>query len=549
MEWLDQERRILDNDLKLIEFFPHLNEQYSSQSLRYGKCAGTSSFELLHGPTTHRTKHQLIEWLDSDMSSWPEQSGLLLVMHDRLSGTHPTIQDQPFNALALPNDKKTFLQTADRMCLHRSFFSVIKRVTTATFDFRDLNWQDDRITGPAIVYNCRSGTVTPSLAASDIALSVTYFPRQSVTYAVMYGCTPDIRKRMMVFLKSLGARTNHPLFLPLAFAELERTRLFNALDRKRSDLEQWKRELDQSLQSHFLAADIEKTDDGLMNRELDHKTTRLQNECNAVLDEVAAGVHKESNFFTRQNAKMAVLVALSAKRDSSQMRAMALLGMILLVPGFLATCSSTPFFEWAVERRRGMIWLWIVVGILYPSHDIDEFEFCPEQDAPIRTIILSRERQTTQSGTRFRYDEQDHRSEEDFCRWLQNSQLRTPEAAQVISNSSTAQFSAHTILIAEATQRDSTQMRGIARLGMIFLPGTFLASIFSTSFFDWKTESGGVFVSPYFGLYCGLTIAVTAITLWQMGNWMESQHTRMNQRLQMESKVDRNSMLGPMVDV
>ncbi|KAK4464070.1 hypothetical protein QBC42DRAFT_337177 [Cladorrhinum samala] len=71
--------------------------------------------------------------------------------------------------------------------------------------------------------------------------------------------------------------------------------------------------------------------------------------------------------------------------------------------------------------------------------------------------------------------------------------------------------------IAGATRQDSNQMRTIAFLTMIFLPGTFLASIFSMTFFNWSASDGETVVSPYIGIYFG---AVFVITLLVVGLWV-----------------------------
>lgn len=52
--------------------------------------------------------------------------------------------------------------------------------------------------------------------------------------------------------------------------------------------------------------------------------------------------------------------------------------------------------------------------------------------------------------------------------------------------------------LAHASKRDSTAMKTISLLGAVFLPGTFLASVFSMTFFDFAK-----------GTYCGLLVITT----------------------------------------
>ncbi|KAI6762446.1 hypothetical protein HG530_008426 [Fusarium avenaceum] len=66
--------------------------------------------------------------------------------------------------------------------------------------------------------------------------------------------------------------------------------------------------------------------------------------------------------------------------------------------------------------------------------------------------------------------------------------------------------------IALATSQDSRHMRSIALVTMVFLPGTFFASVFSMGFFDFKGSSGSVIVSRLFWLYVVLAVGFTALT-------------------------------------
>jgi len=73
--------------------------------------------------------------------------------------------------------------------------------------------------------------------------------------------------------------------------------------------------------------------------------------------------------------------------------------------------------------------------------------------------------------------------------------------------------------IAQASKRDGNALKRLSMLGAIFLPGTFLASLFSMAFFDFPTDEqgAGVRVSPqvwiYFAIMAPMTLAVVAV-LW-----------------------------------
>lgn len=78
-------------------------------------------------------------------------------------------------------------------------------------------------------------------------------------------------------------------------------------------------------------------------------------------------------------------------------------------------------------------------------------------------------------------------------------------------------------------------MRIIAAVTLIFLPGTFVATVFSTGMFDWghgdPTSSGGDggsdggsrMVSKYIWVYFMLTGALTAVVLagWGLFSWVQ----------------------------
>jgi hypothetical protein len=61
--------------------------------------------------------------------------------------------------------------------------------------------------------------------------------------------------------------------------------------------------------------------------------------------------------------------------------------------------------------------------------------------------------------------------------------------------------------LAHASKRDSAAMKTISLLGAIFLPGAYLASVFSMTFFNFQTS--GPAVSPNFWIYWVVTIPVT----------------------------------------
>ncbi|EFQ25682.1 uncharacterized protein GLRG_00826 [Colletotrichum graminicola M1.001] len=70
--------------------------------------------------------------------------------------------------------------------------------------------------------------------------------------------------------------------------------------------------------------------------------------------------------------------------------------------------------------------------------------------------------------------------------------------------------------ISKATREDSSQMRSIAFVTMIFLPVTSIATIFSMNVFDWQAKDGEHLITVHFWLYLAVAGASTALTvgLW-----------------------------------
>jgi hypothetical protein len=65
--------------------------------------------------------------------------------------------------------------------------------------------------------------------------------------------------------------------------------------------------------------------------------------------------------------------------------------------------------------------------------------------------------------------------------------------------------------LAHASKRDSTAMKTISLLGAVFLPGAYLASVFSMSFFNF--QEGERTLSDQFWIYWIVTVPITVIVV------------------------------------
>ncbi|KAI0395288.1 hypothetical protein F5Y17DRAFT_465756 [Xylariaceae sp. FL0594] len=79
------------------------------------------------------------------------------------------------------------------------------------------------------------------------------------------------------------------------------------------------------------------------------------------------------------------------------------------------------------------------------------------------------------------------------------------------------EMAAHQRRLAHASKRDSTAMKTLSLLGAVFLPGTFLSSVFSMTFFNFKVADGSE-VSNELWIYFIITIPLTLLIVgaWYM---------------------------------
>lgn len=70
--------------------------------------------------------------------------------------------------------------------------------------------------------------------------------------------------------------------------------------------------------------------------------------------------------------------------------------------------------------------------------------------------------------------------------------------------------------LAHASKRDSAAMKTISLLGAIFLPGAYLAAVFSMTFFNFNPDPNQPVISPQFWIYWAFTIPITTVIV---GGW------------------------------
>ncbi|KAK2016243.1 hypothetical protein LZ32DRAFT_601806 [Colletotrichum eremochloae] len=403
-------------------------------------------------------------------------------MHSRLNGID-SVSRVPLNALALPYKRDTFQVANAKLFQHRSLLSVIKRGSTALFNNRQVAWGDAPL-GTSIVYNCKSDTAFQSSSESpdDIALSATSFVECGTTYAVMYGCKAQTIDLVSRILRKFQDQALHPLLIPMVFAELERKRLFGMLDRKQTSLQQRILDLENKLRGE--------TQSGI-----------LENAKNA------------------QSAENADITAQT--RD----------------------CESTKLWIDVSSLKNGLESLKDqLVKMAEHSEELAAtvFKPPPAESAP-GTDQYAEERKT---GERFAIRLREMVTEFDSKARSCDSLLGGMAlAAQMESNYYTRRDAKVAIIIANLTKKDGSQMRSISLLGMLFLPGTFLATLFSASFFNWTAASSKEVISPWIALYCALTVALTSMTVWRMKKWMAQEEEKAARQIRDEVNNDKDSIV------
>lgn len=105
-------------------------------------------------------------------------------------------------------------------------------------------------------------------------------------------------------------------------------------------------------------------------------------------------------------------------------------------------------------------------------------------------------------------------------------------AAQMSWNRIGFQDAQANLKIATDTHEDSGQMRSIALLTMIFLPATFVASLFSTGFFNWDADDGEKVLSPYIWIYPAATVGLTILVFvaWYLSRRVKRQNENMREK-------------------
>ncbi|KAL2820314.1 hypothetical protein BJX63DRAFT_380395 [Aspergillus granulosus] len=82
-------------------------------------------------------------------------------------------------------------------------------------------------------------------------------------------------------------------------------------------------------------------------------------------------------------------------------------------------------------------------------------------------------------------------------------------------------------------QEDSTMMKTIAFVSMVYLPGTFVSGVFGTNFFDFDSPTPGLWDHSHFWLYWAVAVPLTVATMASWAAW----HRRTSIQKRLESTI------------
>ncbi|KAI3340164.1 hypothetical protein F4824DRAFT_436632 [Ustulina deusta] len=292
----------------------------------------------------------------------------------------------------------------------------------------------------------------------DLGLSVTFLPRTLTTHAVMFGCDNETTENIIKRLSNSDLPELHPMVPVVLFAELERDRL-----------------------------------DGLVR----NKISRLIQQIVGIVDNnpYAPGNKNSSSLSPSLATSIKDWLEMGYLRNGLEAFKRKMQDMMDHIDEFqdmLLNPKDDIYYGFATdldpETRRGLG----DTGAKMKEqlkHLVDEFD---EHIQKCATII-------------------DGVGLASQLEWNQIGRQDTFTNLEIAHNG---------LKVAQHTRRDSELMKSIALLTMVFLPATFVATLFSMGIFEWTGRHGEILtVSPYIWLYVAVTVVITSATLGMWYLW------------------------------
>ncbi|KAF8862500.1 hypothetical protein BDZ45DRAFT_723050 [Acephala macrosclerotiorum] len=383
----------------------------------------------------------------------------------------------------LPFSEKVFRLITKRFYTHGSISRVISRADVQTFSCSEVEMgESDGQTCLADVYNCR----TSNAWDMDLALTTTYFPHCGLTFAILFGCPLSVEEEIIRRLSFATVEAAHPLLLPGIFVELERARHVHIVEAMIDELE-----------TKIFEADLFK--DETEESHTSRRETRNQEKRTAFLDTAYL-----RNGLIGWSAQLSKMIQNSEDLENN-----------VFALGDLPDATRARMSSRLAEHTN------LELPMLSIDHqerdepndlDVSENEAdstswiaVEQSDSPERKKnIMRRAGRKIRDRLQAIIDEYEDKIRDCSMR-LEGMAMATQWTQGEIN-----------FEIALATGRDSRHMRSIALLTMVFLPGTFFASVFSMTFFNWTGSNGNAEVSGYIWIYILVTVCFTLVTV---GTW------------------------------
>ncbi|KAF9701379.1 hypothetical protein EKO04_001039 [Ascochyta lentis] len=377
----------------------------------------------------------------------------------------------------LPFSRKTFECISKKLQIHDSIVRAVSRTDIPTFNCEKVEMMERG----AFVYSCR----TPNSWESDLALSATLVLRK---------------------LQTIKGEVAHPLVIPGLLTELELSRHTRLVESSITDVETKILNLNVQAEtlSRFQPAEIERrnhakrgawldltylrnsliTWTGQLKKMIDHAKA-LESSCFLEsLKTVNTGLPRQLEDMSSRCNDLEPLDSYAALMEDDQRKD----------TGTKIPTHSIGYSETQCHHNRG-------------RSDIDRHESIYSSTyslADAETVYVPQMRTVGAKITSRLISICDEYDEK-----IRDCTMRVDGMAMATqwSHSETA------VDISLATSRDSRVMRSISLVTMVFLPGTFFATVFSMTFFDWHDQNGGTRVSSYLWVYIVVTVFFTAITI------------------------------------
>ncbi|KAI0539473.1 hypothetical protein GGR58DRAFT_464433 [Xylaria digitata] len=379
-------------------------------------------------------------------------------------------------ARILPFSQEVFSRISEALYIHRSISPAINRADVPLFSHEEVSMQGELCKVRARVYNCRSTNAW----GGDLAMTVTHFPHCGLSFGILFGCTESHKKYILGRLNLAAQDSAHPLLLPGLFAEIEKKRHRIIFEAGVSKLELMVAESDTEaslgqVQSPSHSNRQEKKSVYLDMLHLKHGLTSWSRQLNKMLEH-ARSLEAEYPRPSHQVYNQAVEEPhgdLETASDSS------------LEDSVYYECALTCGCSSDIQRSTSYS-----VGNAEPDRGLKVDQ---ESMARTNSKIIKRVRTIL----------------EDYYEDIRECQTRF-EGLTMTTQLSQGETS---VILGLTTSQDSRHMRTIALVTMVFLPGTFFATIFSMTFFNWQAEDGESTVSSFFWVYIAFSVVSTAATL------------------------------------